>query len=349
MKNSKRWIIFLLIATIFCTFVFAGITYMLDPFMRYGENGILTKRIYAEMYSNPGIARNYDYDAVLVGTSMIEGTDIEECNEMFDCNMVRLCYSGGTAHNMKRILDICFEHNEDVRKIYWELDEFQLFADADTTRYPLPEYLYREDHVQDLSYLLNIDIFYHYTLKDLWYTMKGIAEPPFPMGSMWDESTVYSKDVVLEGVVRQEKQIFAEGESLKKKVRENLDQNIIPLVEQNPDTEFHFFMVPFSIMYWYNVNQKGRTEAEMDAVKVAMEELLQFDNVFLYFYHDEEDIITNLDNYKDYSHYGPWINSWVTKAVAEEKSKITLENYEEVVDRFRDYVEDFDYDIFWQQ
>ena len=127
--TNKRWIICFLVMSLVALVAFAGIMYVTDPLIRYGkENGLFTCYEYQEMYSNPGIVRNYKYDTVLVGTSMIQNTDVQECNSLFGCDMVRLPYSSGTCYNMKTILDVCFERDNTIKTVYWELDEFQLFS-----------------------------------------------------------------------------------------------------------------------------------------------------------------------------------------------------------------------------
>ena len=88
------------------------------------------------------------------------------------------------------------------------------------------------------------------------------------------------------------------------KVKANLTQNIEPLIQTHSDTEFVFYFVPYSILYWDQEVREGNFDSTIDAVDYAMGALLKYDNVRIYFFHNEEDIITNLDNYKDYSHYG---------------------------------------------
>lgn len=172
--HSKKWTICLLVAVVVTLGIFACIMYWLDPLLHYGsESGVTTYYQYSQMYSNPGIAKHYTYDAVMVGTSMIENTDADLCDELFECNMVCLPYSGGTTYNMKTILDVCFASGNEIKTVYWELDEFQLSGSATEPRYPLPEYLYRTDHREDLSYLLNLDIFYHYGMNNILGTLRG--------------------------------------------------------------------------------------------------------------------------------------------------------------------------------
>ena len=343
--TNKRWIICFLVLSLVTLAGFAGIMYVTDPLLRYGEeNGLFTYYEYAEMYSNPGIARNYEYDTVLVGTSMIQNTDVARCNELFGCDMVRLSYSGGTCYNMKTILDVCFQSDNTIKTVYWELDEFQLFSAYDTPRYPLPDYLYREDHWQDVSYLLNLDIFYHYTLNNVLGTLRGEQQ------LMAREGETFTGDFSRAGVLRSYSRPQKNSTNLPvdhylERAELNLKFNLIPLIEENPETEFVFFMVPFSILYWDNEIQRGTFDATMHSIEYVIEQLLQYDNVRIHFFHDAWDIATNLDHYKDYSHYGSWINDMLMEALAAGKCRMTLENYSIILDEMRAYIHGYDFDV----
>lgn len=346
--TNKRWISCFLVLSLVTAAAFAGVMYVTDPLIRYGrENGIFTYYEYTEMYCNPGIARNYEYDTVLVGTSMIQNTDVRECSELLDCDMVRLPYSGGTSYNMKTILDVCFASGNTIKTVYWELDEFQLFSAHDAPRYPLPEYLYREDHWGDISYLLNLDIFYHYTLNNVLGTLRGQQQLVAREGETF--SGDFSKAGALSSYARPEiSDRQADAEAYRKKADLNLEHNIIPLLEQNPDTEFVFFMVPFSMLYWDNEVRQGTFDAAMDGVEHTIGRLLEHDNVRIYFYHDEWEIASDLNNYKDFSHYGKWINSWMTQAMAADEGRLMAENYEVVLDGMRAYVHGYDFDALFE-
>lgn len=346
--TNKRWILCFLVLSLVALVIFAGIMFVTDPMIRYGkENGIFTYYEYNEMYSNPGIARHYAYDAVLVGTSMIQNTDVQECNKLLDCDMVRLPYSGGTCYNMKTILDVCFKSNNTIKTVYWELDEFQLFSNHDVTRYPLPSYLYRDDHWQDLSYLLNLDIFYHYTLKNILGTIRGEHQMVAREGESFTGD--FSKADALAAYTRAEPSVEqAAATAFLRKAELNLDHNILPLVENSPETEFVFFMVPFSILYWDNEIRQGTFDATMNGLEYTIGRLLEYGNVRIYFYHDQWDIAENLDNYKDYSHYGKWINSWMTQAIAANEGQLTLDNYITVLDEMRAYIYAYDFDALFE-
>lgn len=342
--SPKKWTITVLAAVLLSLGAFAAIERLLDPLLQYGpENRLLTSYEYTELYSNPGIARQYSYDAVLVGTSMVENTSVDLMEELMDVKMVRLPYSGGTTFNMKTILDLCYRSGNTIRNVFWELDEFQLFGEADTPRYPLPDYLYRSSGKPGPSYLLNADIFYHYSIKNCIATVRGQQQRAARRGISFEGD--YSRASMMKAYSRPqpgtEQRTFSP--SFKAKVDANLE-NILSLVNAHPETEFVFFMPPFSILYWDSKLRSGTFQADMEAVAYALGEILSCNNARVFFFHDEEALITNLDNYKDYSHYGPWINDTITEYIAAGKGEITRDNYLDALNAFREFVQGYDFD-----
>lgn len=342
--NSKKWTICLLTLVLLSVFAFAGIMYFTDPLLQYGtENALFSYYEYNEMYSNPGIAKNYTYDTVLVGTSMIQNTNVDECDKLFNCDMVRLPYSGGTTYNMKTILDVCFENNSGIEQVYWELDQFQILGSSTSPRYPLPDYLYNESFIDDASYLLNLDIFYHHTVNNVLGTLLGHSSSAERRGDTFFGT--FSKENLLQHYSRppvsNNISTFAE---YKDSVDANLNRNILPLIEAHPDTTFTFFFVPFSILYWDTDLRQGEFDAMMDATLYTIQALLEHNNAEVYFFQDRWDIATNLDNYKDYSHYGSWINSYMTQAIASGDGKLTQETCVETIESMRSFVHSYDFD-----
>lgn len=342
--SDKKWSITLISIVVLTLVGFAGMMYWLDPLLHYGpESEPLTCYVYVEKYSNPGIAKHYKYDSVLVGSSIIRNTDVDLCEELWDCDMVRLSYSGASTCDMKTILDICFESGNDIKTVYWEVNQFQLNGNPTKPRYTLPTYLYRYDHKEDVSYLLNLDIFYQFAYKDIKGTLKGKEMKAERRGITLKYSTP------IEEYVKQYKHAEFQGvpvdfeTDMKPNVKANVD-NIENMVKAHPDTEFVFFVGPFSILHWDMEVQWGKFEAWMDAYEYAIGRLIEHDNVRFYCYLQEEEIITNMDNYIEVTHYGNWINDKVTEFIAEDRKRMTKENYQETIQGMKDFVYGFDYE-----
>ena len=347
--SSRKWTVSLLSISLIIIILFGSVQFYLDPLLQYGnERGPLTYRTYTEIYSNPGIAKNYDYDSVLLGSSMVENTDIKELNEIFDCNTIKVTYAGGSSYNHKTILDTCYNSGHKIKKVFWALDEYALTTDKDTPRWPLPEYLYDDNKINDISYLLNLDIFYYYSLIDIKETLNHRSNKMMSEGIMVYNENSYGKEQALASIKYPMKQVDSKGKDLYySELTANLKCNILPFVEKHPETEFEFFLVPYSISYWYQQKSNGTLEAEIFDARTAIGELLKYDNVNVHFFQDEKSIITNLDLYKDYSHFKPEINSWMTEEMVKESHLLSKESYNQRIDSFYNYLNEFDYDEFY--
>lgn len=98
LKKARSWVLLtmtlLLVGMVLCM----SAVYLVDPFEHYRESAILP--LYdQESYNNPGIARNYDYDAVILGTSMVEMSHPSVIDACFGVRSVKLPMRGSyTAH-----------------------------------------------------------------------------------------------------------------------------------------------------------------------------------------------------------------------------------------------------------
>ena len=349
--NSKKWTLVSLSLALTIVILFGTMTYYLDPLLQYGKDGgILTYREYGEIYCNPGIAKNYEYNAVFLGSSMVENANVSELDKLFDCKTVKLPYSGGSSYNHKKILEICYESGNEIDKVFWALDEYAFTTDKDTPRYPLPEYLYDYNNFNDLSYLLNLDTFYFYTIKNVFGTVTGKEQIMMRDGSWCADESIYNKDNALASVSYPRESKDSLGKDYySKNLKENLECNILPFVKEHTETDFYFYMVPYSISYWYMSKQDGKLESEIHILQTVVEELLKYDNVKVFFFQDEDEIITNLDNYKDYTHFKPSINSYMSNQMANNLNELTLDNYKNRIASFYQYLLDFDYDGFYEE
>ena len=77
--------------------------------------------------------------------------------------------------------------------------------------------------------------------------------------------------------------------------------------------------------------------------RISIEELLQYPNIRLYSFSDDFEIICDLDNYKDYLHYGEWINSRMLEQMKEEKHLLTKDNYQDYLQTIQTFYTSYDY------
>ena len=79
--------------------------------------------------------------------------------------------------------------------------------------------------------------------------------------------------------------------------------------------------------------------------KQAIEALLAYENAEIYFYQDDREVITNLDNYMDMIHFSKDINRRVYEKLAAGSGRLTQENYEEKLDGMYELSEEIATDL----
>lgn len=95
--------------------------------------------------------------------------------------------------------------------------------------------------------------------------------------------------------------------------------------------------------------QKGYLERQIEAEKYAIELILDCQNIKLFSWNNRFEIITDLNNYKDQSHYGEWINSLILNEMVAEKNILTWENYGAYIEEMKIFYSTFDYNSLFEQ
>ena len=83
----------------------------------------------------------------------------------------------------------------------------------------------------------------------------------------------------------------------------------------------------------------------MTQYKFAAGELLQYDNVRLFYFQNMEDVVTDLNNYADYTHYNPRINRYMTECFADGTHEVkSVGEFEKELEKMRLIVDEFDFE-----
>ena len=83
---------------------------------------------------------------------------------------------------------------------------------------------------------------------------------------------------------------------------------------------------------------------QIEAEGLIVEEILKHDNIKLYSFNNLTDITTDLNNYKDASHYGSWINSLMLQYMHDDECLLSYENYEDYLQEELSFYISFDYE-----
>ena len=129
----------------------------------------------------------------------------------------------------------------------------------------------------------------------------------------------------------------------KAQVLENIQFNITDIAYEHPETTFICFFPPYSICYWDEVNGNKTLRRNVEAQRAASEEMLKCQNIMLFGFYDQFDIVCDLDNYRDTQHYCADINSELLKMMSGGVGRLTIDNYEDYFNEIERFFSEYDY------
>lgn len=349
--NGKKWVITFLSILIILGLLTPIVIYIVDPYFHYRmPKNFFGYNLENERYINNGILKNFDYDAIITGTSLAENFKTSEFNELFQCNSVKVPLAGAQFKELAEQMEVAIQHNNKLNLILYEITYEDLLSDKNDTSYDeYPTYLYDEDKFNDYKYLFSgqalIKIF-----KDFGLSLIGKTKNNFDTYANWNNNYTFSKNVILSRYKRHEEKMdnLSLTEEEKNMVMESIEQNITSIVKENKDKTFLIFLSPNSIVWWDNSLREGKLEKYLEAEEILIKSLLEFDNVKLYSFFNNYDLTCNYNNYRDTKHYSQDVNSQILQWIKEDKYLLTKENVEEYLDKEKEFYSNYDYDSIFE-
>ncbi len=344
--KGKKWNLIVVGGVVAILAILAGVTILVDPFLHYHKGQIfLEYPLKDERYQNDGIARYYEYDSIITGTSMCQNFKCSEFDELWTAVSIKITNSGASYHESCENIQRAFSHNDNVKNVLCSLDGNRLNYPAFEDEYEeYPVYLYDDNFFNDVNYLLNKEVVPK-TIAVLNYTRSGQKTTTMDEYGSWSQYKSFGKESVLASfnLLEEREEEWKLTEEDITQIRENVNENFVRLAEQHQDTDFYLFFPPYSICYWEALVRTKQLNAQLEAQKMSVEMLLAVDNIKVFDFSYRIDITGNLDNYTDTLHYGEWINTEILQMMAEGEGLLTCDNLEEYYDALRSLYLSYDY------
>lgn len=351
-QSAKIWFLKCLLLITAVLFAIAVLVIIVDPYFHFHKPfSFQSYRLYDERYSNDGISRHFEYDAMIIGTSMSQNFKPGEMDALFGTTSIKAPFAGAGYKELSEHLLNALERNPNLKTVVWAVDYNGLLRDSEWKQYETyPTYLYDNNPFNDVSYLFNKSILYHGVLPNIVMTLTGEPSTTMDEYSAWERET--GLEIILQSYDRENVNTNVPttfGEEERSITETTINNNIINVVNRYPDTTFYIFYPPYSICYWDALNIKGTIMRQTSAELVATELLLECPNVKLYNFFDQYDVVCNPDYYCDDGHYNAEINSRILQWMAEDIGLVTKENYLEKLQSEREFYLNYDYDSIYNE
>ena len=300
---------------------------LVDPFEVYHQATAFIPPITngTQNYSNAGIAKNYEYDSVVIGSSMTENFTPSQLDRLFGGRFVKLPINGGSPFNHKQMMDLAFS-SQDVRRVLYGMDIEALTYFYKSPKCEMPDYLYDNNLFNDVSYWFNKSVLFQYIpqcLRTLGQTDPDQRDTMYTWGDLY----AYGRDAALADTFISSEPVEQIPVSSPAKLSQqsllNVEHNILPYITEHPDTHFIFFYPPYSLAQWYQFYTAGSLDYHLEQKEALTAILLTYPNVEVYDFQARTEWILDLNHYIDAKHYGADINAAMAEEIAAGNCRIT--------------------------
>lgn len=338
-KLLKRLLLILLAELL----LVASVVVIFDPFYQYhapwfGLEAVLNDRD----NQMPGTIRNFEYDSVLVGSSVAENFDSEFLNEAYGGTTLKIIRASGSIADLLYYLEQAHGEQE-LKQVFWCLDIFALNSDLEVTLLgeDVPQYLHTATILDDLPYLYNKEVLFEKIPYMVACSFQGMNTG----GNAYNWSrgknfsargamAAYARDDISPDAVIAQKDFAAN--------KELISQNINMLMEEisnHPGIQYRFILPPYSLLWWDCAYLNGELDERVYILEQVIPALLAMENVEVYFFQTEEDIVCNLDNYMDMIHYTPEINQYMLEQMLAGENRLQENNWQQELEALKKFAE----------
>ena len=256
--EAKRWTKFTIGSTYAVLAAFGLCTAVIDPLFHYHRPlSFLSYPLHNQRYQNDGILRHFDYDAIIIGTSMTENFKTSEFDRLWNVSSIKVPFNGGHYKEMDRAVRQGLKNNPNIKYVLRCLDYYFL-DDKNTIRTDVeyPEYLYNDNLFDDVRYLLNKEIFLDFTKPVIGCTLDGKPSDSFDAYSNWNALHPFGKEAVFSSYSYSDILFPMENATQedRERLKANLEQNVLQTARAYPDVTFYFTLVSllkcWSLMKW---------------------------------------------------------------------------------------------------
>lgn len=335
-KQSRRYILIFASTTISLLALIALFIYIIDPFFQYRVRD--KQYILNPIYNNPGIAKHYDYNTAIIGSSMVQNYNLEILKQDSNTKPIKLASGAMTT---PEIAFLYSQTNKEKTNTYIiNLDMVQFNEWMPPFRYP--QYLFSGKLLDKVKYHFAYESVVRYGLTDaiLFPYLAVVDEEKVPeklkIRYSIEDIGNFTFDAIYNDIERI-KQMYHNGQTVSstllyemtERICGNLDVMLEKLeIEKNKDKEYIFILPPYSALYWH-ITKKGEYYDHLkNGVRHLCKETEEYSHIRIQFFYDLNQI-SDLARYSDVTHFDPTTSDYILSNIRNEQYRITVNNMEE--------------------
>lgn len=334
--------------------VLFGILWLYDPLQLFHKPIFRETTFFGDMrLAARGIIRYYDFNSVILGTSMLENTSAKEAGEKLGGKWVNLSLSGSAYNERAVILEYLFGYKK-PQKIIYSLESFTIDTIKDSSRF---DYLYDGNPLDDFKIYLN-DKFMSCALewkksancigrRDLEELLKWSNHEDLKiLFGGFEKWLKYGKKetiAMLKNIKDTPFVVKKDNFDLEKQ-RSYIQTYVLDFVAENPQTQFYFIVPTYSRLSYRigsdNFDNKAFYNRALN-LKWFVQELEKYPNAKIYGF-DTLDYADDIANYIDFTHYNVDMNSLHLDSIKQGKHILDSNNIDSYLKAMEDKIKNYD-------
>lgn len=274
--------------------------YVIDPNQIYHQHNTYAGN---QRYEIAGIAKNHDYNAIILGSSMCMNHFPEQIDSLFGYKTKNFSMMGITHDEYDILLPYIIKQGK-AKNIIFGLDIFSFISELGA----IPPELYDENPWNDVIYLLGYSGVEH-AIK---YLKNPLVEKNlYHFESPLDKETVLNE---FEALKKAEIRIYDYDQIIK-----NFDEHVFAhLASGSKDIKWQIYFPPYNIAEFAGMQFQNQLESALKAKKYIIKKLSKLPNVELFDFQCDP-WITNMDEYMDSRHHSHNYNKKIIESIKNKK------------------------------
>lgn len=312
--------------------------WLYDPFMFFHKPYFREQTIMSDMrVSGRGIVEQFEFDSVILGTSMLMGMSTNEASAKLGNKFINLSAAGSNFYVKAVMLDFIIKEKP-IKSIIYSIDDFAIVSQSkDGVNAKLYEHIATR---QKFKYYLNFK-FIACGIK--WSKKAECVGSKQELDRIWNgydnskenykgfqSCPTFHKNLFLRQYkLEQQKPFKLPFDSVAQ--REFIKKYLIDIIAQNPQIKFHLVLPTNSRYYSKMPFQHGDRQAKdvwdiwQETIKWFVIEVATYKNAKIYGF-DDLDYADNPLNYNDCYHYNSNMHSMQLDAIANGTNILTPQN-----------------------
>ena len=252
--TKKKWLVIVISTAVVFLLIAGLLTYVIDPFFQFRSRD--GQYMIHQTYCSPGLIRTYDYDTILIGSSMSQNFDMDLFRSELGCNPLKIGIGGMSEDDQVEYIQLANRIGKaDTYYLRIDISGYAAHSSPKTIKY-----LMKDDPLSRIQYALSYESWFRFLPVDLAFTAVTKTGRPLPASyenrikidrlGYWGDQYEYGEDIVLEG---RESGAFRvsdiDTEDLYNRMKAGIDDYFSKLDLTNANYVFYF--PPYSSLFGF--------------------------------------------------------------------------------------------------